>query len=511
MRKIKDSLTAKIFLMITGLLLFVFGITCGLIFTALPAIYCGELEEDLQQGTVELIKELEKYRFWEEAENLLKFFSVNNQANVTLLSRGGKVLFYFEEAFYDGGAQQNDDVIESVFLESVEIGSENNVSEQGDTAKAQRDTVSEEATQVFQYENENPQEEDSVLKIYQVKIGGESYTLLITGTMKSVNQAMEILKRIFPMILAVILLVSILCSAAFSYFLTRPIVKISGISKKMAAMQFREKCENKRTDEVGELAENLNALAANLSTAMEELSLANERLKRDMERERTFFSAASHELKTPLTILKGHLGGMCQNVGSYRNRDYYLRRSYEVTETMEGMVQEILAIARIESGSYETKWEQADLAELARLQIAEEWELLEEKKMNFQADIPEHVNWMADIGMMKKLFRNLLVNASSYSPEKATVGVHMKEQKDCLMFWVENTGIWLPKESLNRIFDAFYRVEDSRNRKLGGSGLGLYIVRTAVQLHGGICGAENYREGVRIWLRLPRRTECDLP
>lgn len=503
MRKIKDSLTAKIFLLTIGLLLLVCSATCGLISTALPVTYRGELEEDLQKGAEELKKELERYRSWEEAETLLQLFAANNQAKVTLLNREGKLLFYSEEVSYDGTVWQEDDVIESVFLEAVETGSE-------DTAEEQADSVSEEATQVSQYEYGDKQEEGSVLKIYQVKIGEGYYTLLMAGTMRSVSQAMEVLKRILPRILAIILLISILCSAAASLFLTRPIVRISRISEKMAALQFGEKCAEKRTDEVGGLARNLNVLAVNLSTAMEELSRANESLKRDMERERTFFSAASHELKTPLTILKGHLGGMCQNVGGYRNRDYYLKRSYEVTETMEGMVQEILAIARIESGSYETKWEQTDLAELARLQIAEELELLEEKKMNLEADIPEHINWMADIGMMRKVFRNLLVNASSYSPKKATVSVHMKEQKDCLLFWVENTGVWLPKESLNRIFDAFYRVEDSRNRKLGGSGLGLYIVRTAVQLHGGICGAENCRDGVRIWLRLPRRPECEL-
>ena len=140
----------------------------------------------------------------------------------------------------------------------------------------------------------------------------------------------------------------------------------------MAALDFGEHCEEKRKDEIGVLAKNLNELSDSLSTALSDLRSANEELK-------LFFAAASHELKTPVTILKGHLGGMLEGVGEYRDHERYLQRSYEVTETLETMVKEILTISHMGTGAWKTEIKKTDLAELFRQETAEVWELLEEK------------------------------------------------------------------------------------------------------------------------------------
>ena len=211
-----------------------------------------------------------------------------------------------------------------------------------------------------------------------------------------------------------------------------------------------------------------------------------------------FFAAASHELKTPVTILKGHLGGMLEGVGEYRDHERYLQRSYEVTETLETMVKEILTISRMETGTWKTERKKTDLAELFRQEMAEVWELLEEKEMELTGEIPEHAYALADSEGMKKVFRNFLTNAIRYSPKGAKLTVCFQENG----FSLENEGTSIPEEALPKLFEAFYRVEDSRNRKSGGSGLGLYIVRMILDAHEAAYGAENTAGGVRFWFRL---------
>ena len=174
---------------------------------------------------------------------------------------------------------------------------------------------------------------------------------------------------------------------------------------------------------------------------------------------------------------------MLKRVDGYQDRDYYLERSYEVTDSMEGMVQEILTISRMDAQEGITKKEKLDLSEIIRRQFAQMVELMEQKGLDWNVEIPEHIYCMADESMMNKVFRNLIMNAVRYSPEGERITVRARENEGEIFCGVENTGIHIPEEALPRLFDAFYRVDDSRNRSMGGSGLGLYIVKMALEYH----------------------------
>lgn len=531
MKRIRDSLTAKIFLLTAGLLLLASMITYYSVACFLPNTYRIELEENLQRVSEEMRGELEKYDSLEEAWNFLDLFSANNQASVTLLDQAGNIVFpefisadQLTETAVD--TIREGPLISGMMMGNVSPGEAGDdfcveqYEEAYDGTEGSDDSAVEiqaevaldgpDASVAYQTYVESAGN-GSASKTYQVTIGEEDYTMLVAGTMQSVSQTMEILREILPMILLIALSAALICALGASFYLTRPVVRLSRISKKMAALQFDEKCRENRTDEMGVLARSLNELSENLSGALSDLKRANDQLKSDMEKEReeerkrtAFFAAASHELKTPVTILKGHLEGMVKNLGAYRNRDFYLDRCCQVVYTMEGMVQELLAVSRMESGAWEIKREETDLPELMRLQIAEVIELLEDREMELQIRMPDHLRWSVDCSMMEKVFRNLLVNAIRYSPPRSEIRIFMEMQQETLCFYMENTGVHIPEESLPRLFDAFYRVEDSRNRKSGGSGLGLYIVRMILEQHGGVCGAENSRDGVRIWFRLDK-------
>lgn len=347
---------------------------------------------------------------------------------------------------------------------------------------------------------------NSAVQHFDLELGDDHYMMIVSGGMQQVNQAMEILYQIFPYILGISAAVAVLFALASSLYLTRPIVRLSRTAGRMAELDFDDRYQGNRTDEIGLLGNSLNELSANLSSALRDLRQANEKLKSDIEKEREaekkrieFFSAVSHELKTPITILKGHLTGMLQGVGAYRDQRYYLKRSGETVEKMEGMVQELLTVSRIENHVFEIQ--KTDIAEQLRQQLADMTELIEEKELELIVNVPDHLVTEVNASMMEKVFRNLLINAVRYTPEgrKNQIRVSLKKagtdgQRVCCQ--IENTGVSIPEEALPHLFEAFYRVEQSRNRQTGGSGLGLYIVRMILEQHGAEYRMENTAEGV---------------
>ena len=129
-------------------------------------------------------------------------------------------------------------------------------------------------------------------------------------------------------------------------------------------------------------------------------------------------------------------------------------------------------------------------------------ELMEQKGLDWNVEIPEHIYCMADESMMNKVFRNLIMNAVRYSPEGERITVRVRGNEGEIFCGVENTGVHIPEEALPRLFDAFYRVDDSRNRSMGGSGLGLYIVKMALEYHQAQFGACNTDQGVSFYFSM---------
>ncbi len=328
--------------------------------------------------------------------------------------------------------------------------------------------------------------------------------LTVQGGLRAVNQAVEALDRLLPPLLAIMLAFSLLGSFFYARFITRPIVSLSRIARRLAGLDFTARWDARRTDEIGVLGDSLNLLSDNLSGALDELQTANQALRRDIERERelerqrlAFFSAASHELKTPVTILRGQLSGMLARVGVYRDRERYLARALEVTGRMEGLIREILTISRIESGGFALPAERVEIGALLDEQIGLDRELIDEKALRLEADIRPGCFVSGSKRLLANALDNALMNAILYSPRGAALRVRLIGRD----LRVENTGAALPEDALKQLFTPFYRVEPSRNRKSGGSGLGLYLTRRILALHGADCGVENIEDGVRFWAR----------
>ena len=170
------------------------------------------------------------------------------------------------------------------------------------------------------------------------------YTLVVAGSAHEVNLLKDTLSNIFFTLFFIILLIAIAAAIVYSRYVTKPVLELSNVSKKMSELDFSWKCKEKRTDELGILVHSLNEMSQKLSATMEHLKNANVKLQADIEHKREleqaqldFFSAVSHELKTPITVIKGQTEGMILNVGDYQDRNKYLARSLEIINTLEGL------------------------------------------------------------------------------------------------------------------------------------------------------------------------------
>ena len=497
-RKISESLTARIFLITALILLCAGAITFGLIAWATPSTYTAVVTDDLAAQVDTLVRQLTGTEL-KDSGPLLDDFIRASGADAMLVGPDGTVA--------DTGSQLT---VQTVYEDDTMVIT----SSQGDSAvtyaadmSATDDTVA-----------VTMSEQTAITA--EVRFAGqeEPHTLYVTPRMEAENLAVRALAQMAPWLLLVLLIFSLLCAFGYSRYITRPIVRLNSIAGKMAQLDFQWESGERRRDEIGQLGRSLDQLAQRLSAALTELEAANRALRGEVEQEReldrqrmAFFNAASHELKTPVTILKGQLSGMLEGVGVYQDREKYLLRSLQVTGRMENLIQEMLSITRMEAGSIPVKQELVDLSALIEGQLALDAELLRQREQRLVSALTPGITVTGDALLLGKAVGNLLSNASLYSPEGAEVRVWCGLQESRPALTVENTGAHIQEEALPHLFEAFYREEHSRNRSTGGSGLGLYLVKMILERHGAECIIENTEDGVKAAVRFLPCSSGGLP
>lgn len=333
----------------------------------------------------------------------------------------------------------------------------------------------------------------------------EAYILLLAKNTNKESQVVLALQKTLPILSVAILLVSVIVAFFYTWYMTKPIKKISKLSKQMADMDFSGLCPTNRTDEIGVLSHSLNDLSKKLAAALSELQEANQKLQADIDMERRlekqrveFFAAASHELKTPITIIKGQLQGMLYQVGRYKDRETYLAQSLEITDTLGKMVQELLTISRLDTPGYTCKKSNLNLSNFIIDRVTAFEDLFMQKDLTVEQSISPEVYILGDMQLLQKALDNLLGNAAAYSGAGNQVLIKLWKETETTTLTIENTGAHIPDEAISRLFEPFYRVDQSRNKQTGGTGLGLYIVKTILDLHGAKIEIANTIQGVIV-------------
>ncbi len=333
----------------------------------------------------------------------------------------------------------------------------------------------------------------------------EAYILLLAKNTNKESQVVLALQKTLPILSVAILLVSVIAAFFYTWYMTKPIKKISKLSKQMADMDFSGLCPTNRTDEIGVLSHSLNDLSKKLAAALSELQEANQKLQADIDMERRlekqrveFFAAASHELKTPITIIKGQLQGMLYQVGRYKDRETYLAQSLEITDTLGKMVQELLTISRLDTPGYTCKKSNLNLSNFIIDRVTVFEDLFMQKDLTVEQSISPEIYILGDMQLLQKALDNLLGNAAAYSGAGNQVLIKLWKETETTTLTIENTGAHIPDEAISKLFEPFYRVDQSRNRQTGGTGLGLYIVKTILDLHGAKIEITNTIQGVIV-------------
>jgi two-component system phosphate regulon sensor histidine kinase PhoR len=218
-----------------------------------------------------------------------------------------------------------------------------------------------------------------------------------------------------------------------------------------------------------------------------------------------FVSNVSHELKTPLTSIQGYAETLLgdDSLGPiYRG---FAERIYRNSSQLSEMIEELLNLARLESGEQRFAWEPVHFSKLIRSLERDFSEVLTSKGLRFSCvNETGQERFMAGRRYIERVFRNLIENAVKYT-ESGEVCVCLELFGDEVRFSVTDTGIGMQEEELTRIFERFYRVDKDRSRSSGGSGIGLAIVKHIVQLHGGRVWAQSrLGEGTTVLFTIPR-------
>ena len=201
----------------------------------------------------------------------------------------------------------------------------------------------------------------------------------------------------------------------------------------------------------------------------------------------------SHELKTPVAVVKGELEGMIGRVGMYRDRDVWLRHCLKTVNEMEELVKEILSAP--DGRRLSASASDLDISRMVRQSCRKAAGRMEDKQIRLDTDIQPEVHYAGGRAAAGKgLFPMSSATRPAYSPAGAVVTVSLRDG----VFSVENSGIHIAEEDLRQIFTPFYRVDKSRSRNSGGSGLGLYITRTILNHHGIRHSMVNTENGVKF-------------
>jgi signal transduction histidine kinase len=299
-------------------------------------------------------------------------------------------------------------------------------------------------------------------------------------------------------------IVAVVIAFTVAYFLSRsitfPISRMQDAAQRIAKGDFSRKVEIKSRDELGQLAKSLNIMAAELQQKMENL--------RQMNKIRTDFVAnVSHELKTPLTLIKGYIETLQDRAINDKDKaNRFVSIIKEHTNRLENIIDDLLSLSELELSKDCLNKSEFNLRKLVDEVTLGFGYALDSKRHSLSMDLQgDDFRVKADRDKVEQVIVNLIDNAIKYTNEAGQINIFLIEHQSEITLIVKDNGIGIPEEDVNRVFERFYRVDKARSRKLGGTGLGLGIAKHIVLAHNGQIDIESeVKKGTKVLVRLPK-------
>ena len=290
-------------------------------------------------------------------------------------------------------------------------------------------------------------------------------------------------------------------------FISKPIDQLSQAARKMAQLDFSAPCEIHTNDEFGELSQSLNQMSQNLQQTLSQLQAANFQLEKEVEQERRLLEERkelvdnlSHEMKTPLGVIRAYAEGF-QDEPDEKKRQKYADVIIAEAERMSRLITTLLDLSALENGAAQLHAERFDFVEFVETVAGRLLIDVPDADYELQYGLPEQPVYVEiDKGRMEQVLNNLFVNAKRNVRPGGVLNLSLKENNGTLDFSIFNQGQPIPQENLPKIWTKFYR---DRNSDYNGSGLGLAIVSQILSMQDLSYGAANCSEGVVFYFSVP--------
>lgn len=341
--------------------------------------------------------------------------------------------------------------------------------------------------------------------------GQEDRYLFVMTSMQPVGEAVGTLKQYFIYIAPMIVVLVMVLSLIYSRMVSRPLVQLNRSAARLAKLDFSAQAEIRSKDEFGELSRSMITLSQNLDEALKELTRANARLQEDVEEKlrseqlrKELIANISHELKTPLGIVKGFAEGLQDGVADDK-RERYLAFIVNETDRMNALIMDMLELSKFEVKAIRLQPRSFSLTDLIQQAADSFTRQLEDKRLqlSIHQGQDEEAIVQADSRRIEQVILNLLSNAIRHAEENSVVTIRLlRMSPGKVTTIIENAGKPISNADMGRIWDQFYRAERSRDRKSGGTGLGLAIVKHILVLHESDYGVMNTDRGVAFYFTL---------
>jgi signal transduction histidine kinase len=287
-----------------------------------------------------------------------------------------------------------------------------------------------------------------------VKINGKDYVVAMASSLQSVDEVMNILNNISWLAYVVAILFSLILAAIIAKLIAKPLLK---------EIERKNLLDNMRKD---------------------------------------FIANASHEMKTPISIISGYSESLIDGILIPEERVEYEHTIYDEAQKMKKLVRDMLEIAILQNDKYELHKSEVQLDKLIQKTINRLAGQIKEKKLIVEVDNLEAITALVDESMLETVLVNFINNAISHTVEEGNIRVSLTHKSKVIRFEIENEGLPIPDDDIAHIWESFYRVDKSHNREDGRFGIGLFAVKTIIEKHNGIVGVFNTQKGVLFYFEI---------
>ena len=357
------------------------------------------------------------------------------------------------------------------------------------------------AIQTMEYEK-NDIKYKLLIKPTKEKDGSVTY-IYAMASLQPVDEAVQMVQDYYIYIIAFVVVLIFLASFYYSKQIAKPLLKINDTTKKIAHLDFTEQIPITSKDEIGDLSKNINVLSNKLHSHIGQLEQDIEKERKLEKTRKEFISGVSHELKTPLSIMKSCISILKDGVAEHK-KEYYFQAMEREVDKMDTLILDMLELAKFESGTYKMK-KDSFYIDMVIEDICEQLSVeIEKKELRVHKNVCP-IEVIANQNRIEQVIVNFITNAIRYTPNKEDIIISTIDEKNHIKVCIENKGTHIEEEQLDKIWDRFYRVDAARQRSHGGTGLGLAISKNILELHDAEYGVKNTEDGVLFYFYLPKK------